>query len=201
MSLQLTVCTDMDGVLANIEPDLEKRIVERFGAEKKFPNSFYMDRRYDVPKKEMDDFVHNEVFSDPDFWLNAEPFQSNIDRLNKWYDGYDTKRIYIVTGRHGEQCREATELWLDKYGIKHDAVFTDTKDIKAEVMKYVGADFIIEDRHEEVWSVAKRKRKAYLLEKHYNLEHKDKLVQGRYLDNIIWVKSFLDIELKEGIRA
>ena len=92
MNIKSTVIFDLDGTLALI------------------------DKRREIAKKP-NGKINFDIFYDPQYIELDEPNSFVID-LAKMYkrDGYE---IVIVSGR-SDRTKEATERWLEKYGILYD---------------------------------------------------------------------------------
>ena len=183
---------DLDGCVANIEPELNRRISQHYGIEidEVRKDKFYMHDRFDIEPREMERYLSEEVFSDPAFWEAAEPFKANILTLRLIAEA--GHKIVFITGRHNT-CRSATERWLEQHvGVSH-VLMMQTLDTKHRALKYVGAEIMIEDRYHEALTIAQKGFRSYLLAKHYNVIH-----MGN--DNVVrWVDTIEDVAMIEEL--
>lgn len=187
----MRVASDIDGVIADIEPELNRRISKHFSIElnevKK--DKFYMHERFDIEPKVMETFLQDEVFSDEDFWMAATPIQDNVHALR---DIWLNHEVYLITGRHGH-ARDVTANWLELAGIPYHALLTDSLQVKHRAMKFVNAELMIEDRYAEAYTIGTKGYRSYVVERHYNLEHKGKC------DVVRWVNNVHDVIEIEGL--
>lgn len=187
----MIVASDIDGVLADIEPELNRRISTHFGIDisevKK--DKFYMHDRFDIDPKEMENFLQTSVFNDDEFWLMAGPIEENTEALRKIYFEHE---VVLVTGRHGP-TRKVTKEWLRRELIPYHGLLMDSLQVKHRAMKYAGAELMIEDRYNEATTIATKGFRSYVVERHYNLEHKGKD------DGIIWINDIHDVIKLENL--
>ena len=133
MNIKTTVIFDLDGTLALV------------------------DKRREIAKKP-NGKIDFDIFYDPQYIELDEPNSFVID-LAKMYkrDGYE---IVIVSGR-SDRTKEATERWLEKYGILYDRMimrkrknFTPDNELKERWLeKYLDRDdirVVVDDRQRVV---------------------------------------------------
>ena len=133
MNKKTTVIFDLDGTLALV------------------------DKRRDIAKKP-NGKINFDIFYDPQYIELDEP-NSFVIELAKMYkrDGYE---IVIVSGR-SDRTKEATERWLEKYGILYDRMimrkrknFTPDNELKERWLeKYLDRDdirVVVDDRQRVV---------------------------------------------------
>jgi len=133
MNKKTTVIFDLDGTLALI------------------------DKRREIAKKP-NGKINFDIFYDPQYIELDEP-NSFVIELAKMYkrDGYE---IVIVSGR-SDRTKEATERWLEKYGILYDRMimrkrknFTPDNELKERWLeKYLDRDdirVVVDDRQRVV---------------------------------------------------
>jgi phosphoglycolate phosphatase-like HAD superfamily hydrolase len=133
MNIKTTVIFDLDGTLALV------------------------DKRREIAKKS-NGKIDFDIFYDPQYIELDEPNSFVID-LAKMYkrDGYE---IVIVSGR-SDRTKEATERWLEKYGILYDRMimrkrknFTPDNELKERWLeKYLDRDdirVVVDDRQRVV---------------------------------------------------
>jgi uncharacterized HAD superfamily protein len=187
------IASDIDGVIADIEPEINRRISEQFGVEindiKK--DKFYMHERFDIEPVVMETFLQERVFNDDEFWLAATPMHENIDALKRIAVLHP---VVLITGRHNH-ARAVTEDWLIEHAgfISYDALLMQSLQVKHRAMKFAGAEVMIEDRYAEAATIASQGHRSYVVERHYNVEHKEKD------DGVIWVKNILEVAELEGL--
>jgi hypothetical protein len=186
-----TIVCDLDGVLADIEIEMVKRIYANLGIyplEEK-QHFFHLHQRYEVPSETILEFVTSDgCFRDPSFWGDARPYIGNVHTLKKWYDEYAIESIYYATGRKQWE-RDSTMEWLGKQGLPCAGLFMDVKDEKHVFARALDADFLIEDRHGEAVVAASYGVKTYLIEHKYNTHFKEDETSS----NIIWVENIYKI--------
>ena len=133
MNIKTTVIFDLDGTLALV------------------------DKRREIAKKP-NGKINFDIFYDPQYIELDEP-NSFVIELAKMYkrDGYE---IVIVSGR-SDRTKEATERWLEKYGILYDRMimrkrknFTPDNELKERWLeKYLDRDnirVVVDDRQRVV---------------------------------------------------
>ena len=133
MNIKATVIFDLDGTLALV------------------------DKRREIAKKP-NGKIDFDIFYDPQYIELDEP-NSSVIELAKMYkrDGYG---IVIVSGR-SDRTKEATERWLEKYGILYDRMimrkrknFTPDNELKERWLeKYLDRDdirVVVDDRQRVV---------------------------------------------------
>ena len=133
MNIKTTVIFDLDGTLALV------------------------DKRREIAKKP-NGKIDFDIFYDPQYIELDEP-NSSVIELAKMYkrDGY---KIVIVSGR-SDRTKEATERWLEKYGILYDRMimrkrknFTPDNELKERWLeKYLDRDdirVVVDDRQRVV---------------------------------------------------
>ena len=133
MNIKTTVIFDLDGTLALV------------------------DKRREIAKKP-NGKIDFDIFYDPQYIELDEP-NSFVIELAKMYkrDGYE---IVIVSGR-SDRTKEATERWLEKYGILYDRMimrkrknFTPDNELKERWLeKYLDPDnihVVVDDRQRVV---------------------------------------------------
>jgi phosphoglycolate phosphatase-like HAD superfamily hydrolase len=133
MNIKTTVIFDLDGTLALV------------------------DKRREIAKKP-NGKINFDIFYDPQYIELDEP-NSFVIELAKMYkrDGYG---IVIVSGR-SDRTKEATERWLEKYGILYDRMimrkrknFTPDNELKERWLeKYLDRDdirVVVDDRQRVV---------------------------------------------------
>ena len=133
MNKKTTVIFDLDGTLALV------------------------DKRREIAKKP-NGKINFDIFYDPQYIELDEP-NSFVIELAKMYkrDGYE---IVIVSGR-SDRTKEATERWLEKYGILYDQMimrkrknFTPDNELKERWLeKYLDRDdirVVVDDRQRVV---------------------------------------------------
>ena len=133
MNIKTTVIFDLDGTLALV------------------------DKRREIAKKP-NGKIDFDIFYDPQYIELDEP-NSFVIELAKMYkrDGYE---IVIVSGR-SDRTKEATERWLEKYGILYDQMimrkrknFTPDNELKERWLeKYLDRDdirVVVDDRQRVV---------------------------------------------------
>ena len=133
MNIKTTVIFDLDGTLALV------------------------DKRREIAKKP-NGKINFDIFYDPQYIELDEP-NSFVIELAKMYkrDGY---KIVIVSGR-SDRTKEATERWLEKYGILYDRMimrkrknFTPDNELKERWLeKYLDRDdirVVVDDRQRVV---------------------------------------------------
>ena len=133
MNIKTTVIFDLDGTLALV------------------------DKRREIAKKP-NGKIDFDIFYDPQYIELDEP-NSFVIELAKMYkrDGYE---IVIVSGR-SDRTKEATERWLEKYGILYDRMimrkrknFTPDNELKERWLeKYLDRDdirVVVDDRQRVV---------------------------------------------------
>ena len=133
MNIKATVIFDLDGTLALV------------------------DKRREIAKKP-NGKIDFDIFYDPQYIELDEP-NSSVIELAKMYkrDGYE---IVIVSGR-SDRTKEATERWLEKYGILYDRMimrkrknFTPDNELKERWLeKYLDRDdirVVVDDRQRVV---------------------------------------------------
>lgn len=197
MRRKKTYAIDIDGVIADIEPSISRRIANEFnlGVEEGFvkrKDKFFMHERYDIDPETMDRFVRGPgVFGDPLFWDEALPIWENIDAIHKI--GL-LDRVIFITGRH-EDARDATDRWLHSFvgdiGERYETLMCNTKDRKHKAMSMCGAEILIEDRPYEALIAAKKGFRSYVIRREYNL--KDEFDEDIAHDNITWVNNIWDV--------
>ena len=133
MNIKATVIFDLDGTLALV------------------------DKRREIAKKP-NGKIDFDIFYDPQYIELDEP-NSSVIELAKMYkrNGYE---IVIVSGR-SDRTKEATERWLEKYGILYDRMimrkrknFTPDNELKERWLeKYLDRDdirVVVDDRQRVV---------------------------------------------------
>ena len=133
MNIKTTVIFDLDGTLALV------------------------DKRREIAKKP-NGKIDFDIFYDPQYIELDEP-NSSVIELAKMYkrNGYE---IVIVSGR-SDRTKEATERWLEKYGILYDRMimrkrknFTPDNELKERWLeKYLDRDdirVVVDDRQRVV---------------------------------------------------
>ncbi len=133
MNIKTTVIFDLDGTLALV------------------------DKRREIAKKP-NGKIDFDIFYDPQYIELDEP-NSSVIELAKMYkrNGYE---IVIVSGR-SDRTKEATERWLEKYGILYDRMimrkrknFTPDNELKERWLeKYLDPDnihVVVDDRQRVV---------------------------------------------------
>jgi len=133
MNIKTTVIFDLDGTLALV------------------------DKRREIAKKS-NGKIDFDIFYDPQYIELDEP-NSSVIELAKMYkrNGYE---IVIVSGR-SDRTKEATERWLEKYGILYDRMimrkrknFTPDNELKERWLeKYLDRDdirVVVDDRQRVV---------------------------------------------------
>jgi len=133
VNIKATVIFDLDGTLALV------------------------DKRREIAKKP-NGKIDFDIFYDPQYIELDEP-NSSVIELAKMYkrDGY---KIVIVSGR-SDRTKEATERWLEKYGILYDRMimrkrknFTPDNELKERWLeKYLDRDdirVVVDDRQRVV---------------------------------------------------
>ena len=133
MNIKTTVIFDLDGTLALV------------------------DKRREIAKKP-NGKIDFDIFYDPQYIELDEP-NSSVIELAKMYkrNGYE---IVIVSGR-SDRTKEATERWLEKYGILYDRMimrkrknFTPDNELKERWLeKYLDLDnihVVVDDRQRVV---------------------------------------------------
>lgn len=72
-------------------------------------------------------------------FMRSEPIVGAIDAINRLYDFGE---IYIVTKQSGIKNKMYTLMWLEKYGVKYDALCFVTK------KSMINCDYLIDDYQE-----------------------------------------------------
>jgi uncharacterized HAD superfamily protein len=156
-----------------------------------------MHDRFDVDPAEMKKFMR-ELFDSNEFWESCDAFDENINAFNSWCAA---GRVHIVTGR-GPDTRVGTTNWLENRGVFYDALLHVPVGKKLRACRHLGADFLIEDRVEEAITCAAHGLKTYLIERDYNVVHKDTVAayeNEKLNENIVWVKDYAEIGVLENL--
>ncbi len=186
--------SDIDGVLADIAPELHKRISLHFGVPKDEvrKDKYWMSERFNIDPKVMNMFV-DTCLSDENFWELVEPIEHNLRAL-KQLDPWP-HRLILITGRHKE-VRDVTEEWLVDHGLNYHTVLMNTLSVKHKALKYCGAEFMIEDRYSEAKVIAEQGFRSYLLRTPYTLEY----ATEENPENLIFVNNVQEVLDLEGIK-
>lgn len=158
----MILCLDLDGVIANIQDEINLRLQKDFDVEPSYDwNTYYIEDRYpDLPA----DWLDNQ-FADPTFWLNAKCYEDAWNMVNKWF--MTSNDVFIATCRD-ESTLEVTERWLDEWEINYNKLFVNqTRLEKYKVCHSIGADIFIDDDPHEI-NIASLHVPSYLRSHPYN---------------------------------
>jgi 5'(3')-deoxyribonucleotidase len=151
---------DVDGVLANYNPDFIARIIAVTGNDLFPPQPFDIPcwnypQHYGYTDVEVMQAVQT-IHDDPTFWYNLAPYADARDFLGKlnshWHD------IYFVTHRGGKEAKKQTEDWLEYqgFGAETNALSLPTVLISADkgaIAKALKLDLYIDDKQENCLDV------------------------------------------------
>ena len=148
----LTLCIDVDGVLANFTDSYAAALSRRTGivfpkASSEWPTSWYWDRDAGVSKEDEEETWYKDIIQSKTFWQRLDPVPNAkpaLKQLNQMAQRGD--QVYFITNRMGVNVKLQTERWLYSHGINYPSVIV-TAD-KAPFMKILKANFFIDDRPE-----------------------------------------------------
>lgn len=195
--------SDIDGCLANIEPELERRIIEKFDLDEGSANKveFYMHERFQVPQDAMKAFLYDEVFVDPTFWLAAEPFEFNIQVMTSWVLEHGAVPS-LITARD-THTRTATELWAARNNVPYSNLLFGTENNKHLAVKWTDCQFMIEDKYEEALSIhLQSDARSYIYRTPYNEKFIPQFEYGVRQgiinpDKLCWIDDYAEITERE----
>jgi len=154
---------DLDGVLANLAPELSYRMVRSFKT-KNIPTVFNVRDCANVEHRVTLGWVR-EQFADPSLFLNAVPHAEAWFYCNHKFDqGSD---IMLMTERP-EETLHITERWMDEWNL----AYNDIQTVKPEgnITQFLWTDDIfITDQ--ETWARdAANICRSYIVDRYYNRE-------------------------------
>lgn len=158
----LTICLDMDGVIADIVGSLNGEFARRGLVDYDYSNMVIL--------KEDDPIDANpyavEIYTQGVFWKNMKPFYDAWYSMNKWFgQGHE---LHIVTSRSSDAAKEWTEPWLDMWEVRYNKVHFVHQCHKHEVAHELGAAIMVDDNPHEILSLKENGIHAFLKRAWYN---------------------------------
>lgn len=157
----MILAVDIDGVIANTNAEMLHRYSEAgVPVEDSAQEHFKWEDNFGEP---YEGWVGDQM-KDPCFWLNALPYEDGWYMVNKWFA--DMHDVYFLTARWEE---DETIQWLDMWDIPYNGLITNIKKgCKWKHVKSLGADIMIEDRPEEILSLAEHDVVTFVPSRTYN---------------------------------
>lgn len=172
-----TIALDLDGVIADIGEALNIALNK-----KGYTNYDYSE--WLITHHECD--LSNEIMTPKLFWKNMRPFEDAWHQVNYWFSqGHD---IYIVTARRTQNSIEATQEWLDGWGINTMIPIFCKMGEKHNVINELNAEFIVEDNPNEVTTLLEEGHNAFLRQAWYN---------EKYWDTLPTIGSLFELEIND----
>lgn len=157
------IALDLDGTIADTEAEIVRRLklAGIKNVSDKVP-AFKVENAY----PELGENWIIDQMQDATFWLNQKPYKEAWYWVNDQFSkGND---IYIITRRRRKEAAW-TERWLEDWDIIYNDIYYEMPlGAKGEYVKMLEADFLVDDRYEEVIACEKMNVPCYLLDKTYN---------------------------------
>ncbi len=162
------IALDIDGVIADIQPEFAFRLKRDFGIDE----DPYLWESY-RPAIQYAGIVSEEwvtdQLNDVTFWRNVVPREDAWHMMNKWFmQGHD---VYIITarGEHHKGSIAETEAWLDQWELNYNRLYHSQRgNEKYKVCLELEADFLVEDNVNEAKAASENGVTTYLLDHVYN---------------------------------
>lgn len=115
---------DIDGVIRNVQKEIERVIFEKYKVKIENPDSYELSTQFPSLGKEVYDIIFKENVEE--IYGDAEPMVGAIEKIFELHDiisyrfnpnRYGVKIFYLT--RQNEQRASITNAWLDKYEIKN----------------------------------------------------------------------------------
>lgn len=150
----LTLCIDVDGVLANFTDAYASALKRRTGIEfpkasADWPTSWYWERDAGVTKEQEEETWLKDIIQSKTFWQRLDPVPNakpTLKQLNQMAQRGD--QVYFITNRMGTSVKLQTERWLYSHGINYPTVIV-TGD-KIPFLRALKANFFIDDKPETI---------------------------------------------------
>jgi len=157
-----TICLDLDGVVADLVGGINKELDVR--------GLSGFDYAHWIVGVFEDDLTR-EIFHRGVFWKNLKPFVDSWYAVNDWWAvGHD---VFFVTARYSDVSRRWVRPWLDMWNVQYsDVFFTDMGD-KADLVKRLGAEFMVEDNPYEARKIVEAGTDCFLMRAWYNSQFWD----------------------------
>jgi 5'(3')-deoxyribonucleotidase len=190
----MIVGIDIDGVLADFNPDYIQLMIEVSGRDL-FPPRPFVIPCWDYPEhygytKEEVGTAWGIIKNHPNFWERLNPYPGAKDILKRLAD-FDSKTgsVYFITTRPGLNSKLQTTKWLMRQGfLSVPSVIVSSK--KGPIAAGLGLDALIDDKTENCIEVTSHCAgcKVYMLNQSWNAEFTDL----RSIKRIDTVSGFLD---------
>lgn len=189
----MDLAVDLDGVLADITPEVGNRIKQDFGIDVPvekytFGEDFGLGEYEQIP----DRWVFKTLFNDEWFWAKAKPYEENIRQLIRWSE--QGHKIHIVTGRDKQKCGLVTLGWLRKHKVPHDKLAFEPVMHKIVYIKDNDIPVIFEDRFYEANRCASFGVRAFVIKRKWNESYVDRVTNPllTYIDELSQADSFVN---------
>lgn len=125
---------------------------------------YYDERNLGISRCDIDKAF--DQFAEQGYYKKLKPYSWAIKTLCYIQKHYN---LYIITSRH-PGLRELTFNWFAKYGIYPIDIFFATQDggSKAEIVQRENIKFMVEDRQDTSYKIAREGCKVYLFGQPYN---------------------------------
>lgn len=160
----MKIGTDLDGVLAHVEEEINKRIEKQFKVEVKDLHLIGYDKFFE--DNELDATWLKKQWNDEWLWSRAVPDTENIEALLHWQSrGHE---IHIITGRSQKETAMVTRAWLRKHGIPIDNLSFEPIMYKLDYLRERNIPVMFEDMFFEANKIAAYGIPCYVVRRKYN---------------------------------
>jgi uncharacterized HAD superfamily protein len=155
---------DLDGILAHIEIELNKRIEKTFDISLESLHligyeRFFVDNNLDskwLQKQWVDEWL----------WSRASPNEENISAVLDWQKrGHE---IHIITGRSQKETAMVTRAWLRKHGLPIEHLTFEPIMYKVDYLKNRDIPVMFEDMFFEANKIASYGLPCFVVRRSYN---------------------------------